>query len=145
VEAYTGLSLTTRSWKLLLKESFKKKPYKVFLPRPPFQHILEVRLLREGKVIKLGKDAYQIEESLVDPLTASTRASFSLSPSLRLHRSDAIELLYSSGYGRDGQGVPAVLKHALLVGLAEFYENRGALPLHLTFFSLLKPFRQLEV
>lgn len=121
VEAACGLALIDQSWRLALDRLPRSGP--VPLRRHPVREILSVTVY--------GEDG---EGSLVDPggyrLDANARParlyfSAALAPGVA---ANGIEIDFSAGFGEAGTDVPDLLKRAMLVLVAHWYEFRAHFP-----------------
>jgi uncharacterized phiE125 gp8 family phage protein len=118
VEKACGLALIDQSWRLAL--DCWPRHGTALLPRHPIKEVLSVTVY--------GSDG---EASLVDP---GTYQLDSLSRPARLHFEatpapgrvmNGIEIDFTAGFGEAGTDVPDILKRAILVLVAHWYEFRG--------------------
>lgn len=118
VEKATGVALIDQSWRLTLDQWPRNAV--ATIARHPVKEILSVTVF--------GADG---EGSLIDPGTYSLD---SLSRPARLHFEDTpapvrvlngIEIDFSAGFGEAGTDVPDILKRAILLLVAHWYEFRG--------------------
>ncbi|MCO5147009.1 MAG: head-tail connector protein [Aquamicrobium sp.] len=119
VEASCGLALIDQSWRLALDRM--PRSGRVLLRRHPVREVLSVTVY--------GSEG---EASLVDP--ASYRLDGTSRPA-RLHfravpapgvAMNGIEIDFSAGFGEAGTDVPDLLKRAMLVLVAHWYEFRAS-------------------
>lgn len=117
VEASCGLALVDQDWRLALERP--PRSGRVLLRRHPVREILSVTAY--------GSDG---EASLVDP--ATYRLDGGGRPA-RLHflamppsAANGIEIDFSAGFGEAGTDVPDLLKRAMLVLVAYWYEFRAS-------------------
>jgi uncharacterized phiE125 gp8 family phage protein len=118
VERTTGTALIDQSWRLALDRWPRNGV--ATIARHPVKQILSVTVF--------GADG---EGSLIDPATYSLD---NLSRPARLHFEDmpapartlnGIEIDFSAGFGEAGTDVPDILKRAILLLTAHWYEFRG--------------------
>lgn len=139
VEEYLGRSLLTQVWRLVWE---KEKPYppqltisgqdvsSVSLPYPPLRAILGVHLLLStGEKQPIRR--HRLEMNHLVP-----RLVFADVPG-------AVEIEYESGYGDKPTDIPPVIRQAILMSVADFYENRdsGTLPRNAMAREMLDTYR----
>jgi len=108
-EAFTGLALQTQSWRLQLD----RVPAVLKLPKSPVQAITAMTC--DGTV--LPAESYQLD-------AAGTRLSFLDAPQ-PVSRFGGIVIDYISGFGTDGEDVPALLRQGIRQLAARLFEQRG--------------------
>lgn len=117
VENSLGLALIDQNWRCTLDRLPRSRL--VPLRRHPVREVLSVTVY--------GADG---EASLVDPaavqLDAAARPArlLFLTPLETRRAMNGIEIDFSAGFGEEGGGVPAVLRRALLMLVAHWYEFR---------------------
>ncbi|MDP2193164.1 MAG: head-tail connector protein [Alphaproteobacteria bacterium] len=100
------------------------------LPRPNIISIDRVTSMRSGSARYIVK-RYQLVDA-------------DINPTLTLYAKDAfVEIVYHSGYGVYPNHRPSPIKHALLLMVADLYENRGGEGVSQSSFykTLLEPYR----
>lgn len=114
VEQETGRSLLTRTWQLhSLGVDLPDGSLRLSLPFPPLQSVITVRSVDPSARV-LPKEAYTVEWDR--PL-----------PSLRLRSlGKTFEVVYKAGYGEQETDIPPPLRQAILLLVAEMYEQRTA-------------------
>jgi uncharacterized phiE125 gp8 family phage protein len=125
VENHLDRTLIRTQWQMRL-DYF---PHTISLPRPPFtqeQHLQSVAISYTdamGSVIVLPASNYRV---LGDRTPAVVMPPYSGSwPSAR-YDSDSIAVTWWAGYGPDQNTVPRAIKHAMLMLVGFWYENRMA-------------------
>ncbi|MDP3897631.1 MAG: head-tail connector protein [Mesorhizobium sp.] len=117
VEAQTGMALIDQAWRLALD-------------RWPFAGIVRLRRHPVREILSVTVYGAEGEAQLVDP--ASYQADLASRPA-RLHftgnvaperRLNGIEIDFSAGFGEAGTDVPDLLKRAILMLVAHWYEFR---------------------
>lgn len=118
VERATGLALITQNWRLVLDDWPQSDTATIH--RHPVTEILSVTTYgAEGEAAVLDPDAY-----LLDPHERPARLHFSEKPAT--HRvMNGIEIDFAAGFGEAGTDVPDLLKRAILVLVAHWYEFRA--------------------
>ncbi|WP_173931135.1 head-tail connector protein [Chelativorans sp. Marseille-P2723] len=119
VEQMTATALIHQCWRLVLDDWPQEEV--VLLKRKPVREILSVTVFdADGAGSVMAPDAYQLD-------AASTPARLHLAdrptPGLALN---GIEIDFSAGFGEAGTDVPDLLKRAMLLLVAHWYEFRGA-------------------
>jgi len=129
VEQYLGRSLLSRTWQLRWdKPKDGPEISQIPLPFPPFLEIISVNNLWPTK--------QPIKRYIVDECRSL--------PILTCYvRSNAAEVIYRAGYGNYPKDIPASIQHAVLLAIADFYENRVTTTIQsqTIFHSLLAPYR----
>ncbi|KFB10653.1 head-tail connector protein [Nitratireductor basaltis] len=136
VERSTGLALIEQSWRLVLDAWPQDEP--VLLKKGPVRAIHGVTVYgREGEA-----QAMAVEKLVAD--TNSTPARLFLTkrpkPDVMIN---GIEIDFSAGFGESGADVPDLLKRAILLLVAHWYEFRGAVRADQQPVSLPDSYRQL--
>jgi uncharacterized phiE125 gp8 family phage protein len=118
VEQATGTALLEQSWRLVL--DCWPKNGTVLLKVHPLREVLSVTLYgSEGEASLLAPSAYQ-----VDALSRPARVHFDTAPPV-LRTMNGIEIDFSAGFGEAGADVPDLLKRAILLLVAHWYEFRA--------------------
>lgn len=119
VEAACGLALIEQSWRLCLDR----------LPRSGLVHLRRHPVREVLSVTVYGGDG---EASLVDPASYQLDAA-SRPARLQFHRPplpgiamNGIEIDFTAGFGEAGTDVPDLIKRAMLVLVAHWYEFRAS-------------------
>lgn len=119
VERATGLALIDQSWRLVL-DSWPSQSC-ALLARHPVREILSVTVYgTEGEASLIDPADYQ-----VDTLSRPARLHFESRPE-PLRILNGIEIDFSAGFGEAGTDVPDLLKRAILVLVAHWYEFRAS-------------------
>lgn len=145
VESQTGLSLIHQEWRL----TFDNWPNSniIELPRGPVAAVIAVTVYAaDGTPSVLPPASY-----LLDMRSEPARLMFEshITPGQRLN---GIEIDFSSGFGPTGTSVPDILKRAILLLVAHWYEFRGAFrasdqPVSYpdSYLPLLRPFKKVRL
>lgn len=119
VERATGVAMIAQSWRLTLDEWPRAGP--VLLRRRPVREILSVTLFgRDGEASLLSPDAYLADS---DAVPARLYMETKPAPEIAMN---GIEIDFAAGYGEAGTDVPDLLKRALMLLVAHWYEFRAA-------------------
>ncbi len=119
VERATGMALIDQSWRLALDAW----PSQACVPiaRHPVREILSVTVYgSEGEASLIDPAGYQL-----DMLSRPARLHFETRPA-PLRVLNGIEIDFSAGFGEAGTDVPDLLKRAILVLVAHWYEFRAS-------------------
>ncbi len=120
VERATGTALINQTWRLALDRWPKNGC--VQLLRHPVRSVLSVTAYGpDGEASLISPATYQL-----DPLSRPTRLHLDDGP-LSLRVMNGVEIDFSAGFGEAGTDVPDLLKRAVLVLAAHWYEFRGVL------------------
>lgn len=120
VEQYTRRALITQTWRLTLN-CF---PTEILLPRPPVQSVSSITYVDDdGAAQTLSTSLYQtcLDSSPVRIVPAYNQTW----PTIR-NIPEAVKVTYIAGYGDAGTDVPQQLRHAILLLVAHWFENREA-------------------
>jgi uncharacterized phiE125 gp8 family phage protein len=119
VEKSAGVALLDQDWRLALDDWPKNDT--AALMRHPVKQVLSVTLYgADGEASVMNPADYQL-----DALSRPARLHFERRPqSLRVM--NGIEIDFRAGYGEAGTEVPDLLKRAILMLVAYWYEFRGA-------------------
>ena len=122
VEEYLGRSLLTQQWRLIWE---KEKPYHhhisipennicaVYLPYPPLREILSVnRLMNTGEKQRIRRHRLEMCHQV-------PKLVFAYVP-------EPVEIEFETGYGDHPSDIPPAIRQALLISVADFYENRDS-------------------
>lgn len=122
VEEYLGRSLLTQVWRLTWE---KEKPYppqlsisredfcSVCLPYPPLRAILSAnRLMGTGAKKPIRRHRLEMNHQI-------PRLVFADVP-------EPVEIEFETGYGDRPIDIPPVIRQAILMSVADFYENRDS-------------------
>ena len=122
VEEYLGRSLLTQVWRLIWE---KEKPYppqlsmsegdvsSVFLPYPPLRAILGVnRLMSTGEKRPIRRHRLEMNHQVPKLVFADVP--------------EPVEIEFETGYGDRPTDIPPVIRQAILMSVADFYENRDS-------------------
>ncbi len=119
VERTTGLALIEQSWRLVLDRW--PRDGTVALMRHPVREILSVTAYgSEGEGALVNPATYQ-----ADTLSRPARLHFVERPE-PLRTLNGIEIDFTAGFGEAGTDVPDLLKRAILLLVAHWYEFRAA-------------------
>ena len=119
VERATGLALIDQSWRLVL-DGWPAGGL-ALLRRTPVREVLSVTVYDDqGAASVLAPGSYAL-----DAVSAPARLYFTDRPSPGLVL-NGIEVDFTAGFGEAGTDVPDLLKRAMLILVAHWYEFRGA-------------------
>ena len=114
------------------------------LPFPPMQSVTSVTAYAlDDTATVLDPSAYQ-----VDMVSAPARLTLkaAASPPVNLRGLNAVEIVFTAGYGDSESDVPALIREAILEIVADMYVNRGdAGEIPLAALALLAPYRILNI
>ena len=113
VETYLGKSLISRTWQLLWQPAKGGGDglVEIKLPYPPLIEIISVhKVLSGGRKQPLKRYGLETMTSMPKLIYAAA--------------GEAVEVIYRAGYGDYPKNIPASIRQALLVRIADFYENR---------------------
>ncbi|WP_048649121.1 head-tail connector protein [Nitratireductor soli] len=118
VETATGMALINQSWRLVLDDW---PPHAVlYLRRPPVREIIAVTVFDDdgaGSVLDPG--SYDL-----DPVSNPARLHLSKRPPVG-QKLNGIEVDFTAGHGEAGTDVPDLLRRAILLLVAHWYEFRA--------------------
>lgn len=119
VERATGIAMIEQSWRLMRDDW--PGDGRVPLMRHPVREILSVTLFgSEGEASVMDPSDY-----LLDSISRLARLHFERRPE-RLRALNGIEIDFVAGFGEAGTDVPDLLKRAVLMLVAHWYEFRAA-------------------
>ncbi|MCX7338257.1 MAG: head-tail connector protein [Alphaproteobacteria bacterium] len=133
VEDYLGRSLISQTWQLIhhqLIEDGQKELTEIYLPRPSLIEVLSVCSVRPNN-IKHPIKRYMIETAHSLPKLVCQRSL------------GVVEVIYRAGYGDYPKHIPSSIRQAILLSVADFYENRAnsSIQNQTVFQALLAPHR----
>lgn len=122
VEEYLGRSLLTQVWRLTWEKEESPHHFQistlgdgtcsVCLPYPPLRAILSVnRLMASGEKKPIRRHRLEVSHQI-------PRLAFADVP-------EPVEIEFETGYGDRPIDIPPVIRQAILMNVADFYENRG--------------------
>lgn len=128
VEDYIGRSLLEQTWRVIRRE--EGGVGEVSLPYPPVLEILSVNTTLSGNKKKQLKGYHVTTNHQIPRLVMSDFY-------------DALEVEYVAGFGKNPGDVPGPLRQAILMVVADWYENRGIeiVPVNNTVEVLLRPYK----
>jgi uncharacterized phiE125 gp8 family phage protein len=119
VEQTTATAMINQTWRLVLDDWPRQET--VLLRRTPVREMLSVTIFdADGAGSVLAPEHYQL-----DGTSAPARLHFAKRPPPGLAL-NGIEIDFAAGYGEAGTDVPDLLKRAMLMLVAHWYEFRGA-------------------
>ena len=120
VEAALGLALITQSWSYFLDRW--PKSARLVLPLRPVAAVSHVRVWNEEGVAEtLSPSLFLLDGHGMPPRLVAIAGSPPLSPGRVVN---GIEVAFTAGFGAAPGDVPATIRHALLLLVAHWYENR---------------------
>jgi uncharacterized phiE125 gp8 family phage protein len=122
IEEYLGRSLLTQIWRLIWQQE-KPCPLQlsttcedicsVPLPYPPLRTILGVnRLMDTGEKKRIRRHRLELTHPV-------PKLFFMTVP-------EPVEIEFETGYGNHSKDIPPLIRQAILMLVADFYENRGS-------------------
>jgi len=114
----SGRALITQTW----QQSVGQEPGAVRALMTPFQSLTAVHYYDDAGLLQEATLAEFEAIGLADETYIRPKDGYSW-PSAD-DRPDAIRLTYTAGYGDSASAVPASIRHALLMMVAHWYENR---------------------
>lgn len=136
VEQYLGRALIQQGFELTLDcwptvagyaGSYDDRPVIgcISLPRAPIISVTEVRYVNTAGISTvLAPTAYQLDRASAPGRLAPAYGT--AWPSARAQLA-AVTVTYLAGYGTSWNDVPEVIRHAIMMMVAHFYENREAI------------------
>lgn len=145
IEAALGLALITQSWSYFLDRW--PKAGRLNLPLRPVAAIAQVRIWDvEGAAETLSPSAFLLDGHGMPPRLVPLDDTLLRAPGRGVN---GIEIAFTAGFGPAPGDVPATIRHALLLLIAHWYENRepveigvgiNAVPAMVS--ELLQPYRR---
>lgn len=128
VEAYTDRTLIHTQWTMRMEE-FPESDEEIELPRPPVATAAGVDAVSvtytttAGEPATLSSQTYTVDRHSTPGEIYPVYGQF-----WPAHRDDenSITVTWWAGYGEDGTSVPAAIRHAILLLVGYWYENRSA-------------------
>ena len=155
-ENITNRALVSQTWKLYL-DSFPPEGAAIILPRPPLISVTSVEYYDESDTLQTWTNTkYTVDSDSIKAKIYPTRnESF---PSARLYPKSVI-VTYVAGYEDSGaspedlaDNVPSAIKQAILILVAQMYENReptligtSVLEMPMSYQSLIASYRLIEL
>ena len=124
VEEYLDRSLVNTQWTMRL-DAF---PYEIELPRPPIASsgtVTAVTLtytLGDDSTATLSTSAYRVDRQSTPGVVRQLRNG---TWPANLDDYNAVQVTWWGGYGTAGSSVPAAIRHAMLMLIAFWYDNRS--------------------
>ncbi len=120
IEAALGLALITQSWSWFLDRW--PKALRVALPLRPVQAVTSVRHWRVDATSETLNPALFFLDGHAMPARLAWLGT--APPAEPERRVNGIEIAFTSGFGATAESVPSTIRHALLLLVAHWYENR---------------------
>lgn len=118
-EWHTGRALLTQAWTLWL-DAWPRDGIEI--PLPPLQGVTRLTVYAPDDTPRtLDPSAYQVDASSAP---ARLRLKENVSPPTDLRALNAVELVFTAGYGA-AAAVPAPIRQAILQIVADLHTNRG--------------------
>lgn len=124
-EEYLDRTLVNTQWTMRL-DSF---PYEIELPRPPIASsgtVTAVTLtctLGDESTATLSSSAYRVDRHSTPGVVRQLRSG---TWPANLDDYNAVTVTWWAGYGASGSSVPAAIRHAMLMLIGFWYENRSS-------------------
>lgn len=125
VEQYLNRTLVNTQWTMRL-DSF---PYEIELPRPPVSAsgtttaVTLTYTLGTGTTATLSTSSYRVDRNSTPGVVRQLRES---SWPANIDDYNAVTVTWWAGYGATGSSVPAAIRHAMLMLIGHWYENRSS-------------------
>lgn len=97
----------------------------IYLPRPPFQSVVQIRTLDESNDATEYSSDYYYTPSIVGGDGTVTIKTGSTPPATTERTFHGIEIEFTVGYGDTSDDVPGMIRLAITSWAKEAYENRG--------------------
>lgn len=118
---YLSCALITQTWDLYLDDW--PAGDSLYLPRPPLQSVTSVTYTDEdGSSATFSSSSYLVD-TVGKPGRIVLKTDYSW-PSTTLQEVNGLVVRFVAGYGDDADDVPARIRQALRLLVADFYENR---------------------
>ena len=123
-EQYLDRTLIDTQWTMRL-DSF---PYEIELPRPPIASagtataVTLTYTLGDDSTATLSSTQYRVDRNSTPGVVRQLRAG---TWPANLDDYNAVAVTWWAGYGSSGTSVPAAIRHAMLMLVAYWYENRS--------------------
>lgn len=123
-EQYLDRTLIDTQWTMRL-DSF---PYEIELPRPPIASagtataVTLTYTLGDDSTATLSSTQYRVDRNSTPGVVRQLRAG---TWPANLDDYNAVAVTWWAGYGASGTSVPAAIRHAILMLVAHWYENRN--------------------
>lgn len=123
-EQYLDRTLIDTQWTMRL-DSF---PYEIELPRPPIASagtataVTLTYTLGDDSTATLSSTQYRVDRNSTPGVVRQLRAG---TWPANLDDYNAVAVTWWAGYGSSGTSVPAAIRHAMLMLVAHWYENRN--------------------
>jgi len=120
-EAFLDRALITQTWKYYL-DAFPSENY-IEMPKPPLQSISSITIITDAGVTAPTDSIYYLVDTVSSRgrLILTTASSW---PTCLLCPKNPIAIQFVCGYGDDPSDVPMQIIQAILIQVAELYENR---------------------
>ena len=124
VEEYLDRTLILTQWTVRL-DSF---PYEIELPRPPIATagtataVTVTYTLGDDTTATLASNQYRVDRNSTPGVVRQLRAG---TWPANLDDYNAVSVTYWAGYGANSSDVPAAIRHAMLMLIAFWYDNRS--------------------
>lgn len=122
VETQTNRALINQTWTAYL-DAFPTCGW-FYLPKPPLVSVSSVKYYDTDNTLQtLASTEYDVGAIGTTPARIALAQDKSWPSSLR-ERPDAVQIAYTCGFGSAASSVPAALRHAMLLYIGHWYENR---------------------
>ena len=128
-EEYLDRTLVSTQWVLRLDRFHAGGTEDIAIPRPPMAAtgtattVVVTYTLESGTTATLSTSQYRVDRSST-PGAVRTLYGGNWPPALEDEGS--VSVTYWAGYGPSGSDTPAAIRHAILMLVGHWYENRGA-------------------
>jgi uncharacterized phiE125 gp8 family phage protein len=138
----TGRALITQGWTFALDAWPEDGVFEI--PLPPLQSVMSVTAYAlDDTATVLDPTTYQVD-TVSSPARLALKAN--ASPPVNLRALNAVEIMFTAGYGDAENDVPPLIREAILEIVADMYVNRGDVgEIPLAAMALLAPYRVLNI
>ena len=138
----TGRALITQDWTFAADCWPQDNVFE--LPFPPLQSVTSVTAYAlDDTAMVLDPSIYQVD-TMSSPARLTLKAN--ASPPVNLRALNAVQIVFTAGYGDSENDVPALIREAILEIVADMYVNRGDTDeVPLAAMALLAPYRIMNI
>lgn len=129
VEAYLDRTLVDTQWTMRLDQFPDDGTDPVELPRPPMAKtaartaVSITYTLESGSTAAMSANEFRVDRDSTPP---SVLPLYSSAWPVHRHDDNSVTVTWWGGFGAAGSDVPAAIRHAMLMLIGHWYEQRGA-------------------